>query len=734
MLTRPVVMLLTILALGCGGGTEPPGDTGIAGLWDATITTHGHLLQGLVVTCSVSWAMKIEDIGTPGAPEPFTTVPFTPVISCDNGDQSPWEHRGRGFYVHQDGASVVFLTVARLDTFLVATVSGSTMDGRIGTGFYNDGSLRATRRSGPDPNLEPTTFAVGANYPDMEIAETLRAGSHTENGYGLTLDTLTVAWTSRSPAYATIDPDGLIHGVSPGTAWIVGQVAGLRDSFSMTVLGPAASVEITSGPDSIIVPQGGQLVAIAKDAGGQPLLNRRLTFESSSSAVATIDGSGFIAALEPGTVTLTARSTIVSASRSIRVLPAVATVTLNAASTAVTIGGTRQVTATTRDAQGNVLTGRPVHWEENRDGRLVTIDQNGLVTGVTAGPVTVSAQAEDSIGTLEITVQMDGPLTAIAAGDRHSCALATTGHVYCWGWNDAGQLGPTAIGFTAAALVPSPEHFAAIAANDSHTCALNTAGAAFCWGLPGLGQLGGTPSAQGELVAVTGGLTFTRLVAGYGFNCGLSSGSAFCWGQNGAGQLGRGSSDFLDHTAPAAVVGGHTFTTIATSFYTTCGLTAGGQAWCWGGNEFGQLGLGTQDTLPHPTPVHAAPALTFTAIAPGFDRTCGITTGSGVVQCWGGSTGLDPAPLDATTGYVEIAAGGSNFCRVDGAGIVSCFGVPGLDHLPGQAVTGVKLGLQHACARVVATGRMVCWGDNFFFQLGDGTSAGAGPAEPLGQP
>jgi hypothetical protein len=396
-------MLLTTFALACGGGAEPPSDVGAAGLWDATMTaTRG--LQPPLVTCTIPWVMNIEDLGNPGAPALFTTVPVGARISCEDGFAGPWTYAGATFYVHEAGSEVAILNGA-LDTFVVATISGTSMTGRVGEFYYLDSHFRATRRSGADPNAGPVTFKVGIQYLDMEIAETLRAGSLIQDGYGRTVDTLAVAWTSRSSAYVTVDPDGLLHGVSPGTAWIVGQVAGLRDSFEMTVLPPAASVEFTTAPDSLIVPHGDQFLAVAKDAGGQPMPDRRLTWETSNPAIATVDATGYLTPVAPGTVTVTVHSTVVSASRSVPVLPAVAAVTLSSPSTTVAIGGTLQVTATTKDAQGNVLTGRPVHWEADSDGQVITVDQTGLVTGVAPGTATLSATAEDVTAELEVTVE-----------------------------------------------------------------------------------------------------------------------------------------------------------------------------------------------------------------------------------------------------------------------------------------------------------------------------------------
>jgi alpha-tubulin suppressor-like RCC1 family protein len=732
-LRRAFALLLPVLAAACGGTTEPPGGTDVAGLWTATVKRAGQLPGGQTVSCSVTWAMAIQDFGTSEEPDLFTMVPFTPQVSCDNGFTGPWEYRTYSFIVRQDGPTVLFLSTSRLDTFALATLSGSTMAGQIGSYFYQSATFRATRRSGPDPNLEPGILTVGAGFPDVEIGDTLRVGAQVADGYARPLDSFTVAWTSSVPGFATVDADGLVHGVSPGTTTILGTAAKLRDSVTVTVLPPAASVAITQAPDSMIVPGAYQLAAVAKDPGGQPLYERRLTWGSSNPAVATVDHGGVVSAVAPGSVTITAHSTVVSAGTTVTVLPAVAQIALGSGGTVVPIGGSLQITATTLDSEGHVLTGRPVHWDAG-DGTIISVDADGLTHGVSAGDIKLTVTAENATATLDLSAQMDGPLSSVAAGTAHTCGVTTAGHVYCWGENTVGQLGPTTSApYGRAVLVPSPEHFESLDSRGSHTCALNTAGSAFCWGYNSYGQLGAPSGGSGVVEPVSGGLTFSRLAAGLEFTCGLASGgSAYCWGLNSMGQLGRGTDDVLSNPTPAAVVGGHVFTSIAAGEVTACGLTASGAAWCWGSNQFGNLGLGTQDTEPHSTPVHAASGLTFSVIAPGLRRTCGLTTG-GVVQCWGEGQ-LTPAAFDATSGYTELDAGQVNFCRVDGSGIVSCWGDWNLGNVPLEPAVDVEVGARHACARLVATGKVVCWGENDIGQLGDGEYSSAGPVEPLGQP
>ena len=90
------------------------------------------------------------------------------------------------------------------------------------------------------------------------------------------------------------------------------------------------------------------------------------------------------------------------------------------------------------------------------------------------------------------------------------------------------------------------------------------------------------------------GLEATAVAAGDQHACGLyADGAAYCWGYNEMGQLGDGTNE--DSSSPVAVAGGHTFTTLSAGRYFTCGLDEEGAAWCWGANSLGQLGNGRED-------------------------------------------------------------------------------------------------------------------------------------------
>jgi glucose/arabinose dehydrogenase len=90
----------------------------------------------------------------------------------------------------------------------------------------------------------------------------------------------------------------------------------------------------------------------------------------------------------------------------------VASVTVSPGAVSVVVEQTVQLTATTRDSLGNVLTGRTINWG-SANTSLATVSSNGLVTAVTAGgPVTITATSEGQTGTAAVTVTPKTPVTA----------------------------------------------------------------------------------------------------------------------------------------------------------------------------------------------------------------------------------------------------------------------------------------------------------------------------------
>ncbi len=128
---------------------------------------------------------------------------------------------------------------------------------------------------------------------------------------------------------------------------------------------------------------------------------------------------------------------------------------------------------------------------------------------------------------------------------------------------------------------------------------------------------------------------FVSVSAGADHVCALTDhGQAYCWGSNEFGQLGMGSADAIPHPVPARVIGNAEFTTVVAGLMHTCGLVRDGAAMCWGANDTAQLGDGT--LKPSPGPVRVASDIRFQTIGPGGTHTCAVSV-DGIGYCWGGN-------------------------------------------------------------------------------------------------
>ena len=249
-------------------------------------------------------------------------------------------------------------------------------------------------------------------------------------------------------------------------------------------------------------------------------------------------------------------------------------------------------------------------------------------------------------------------------------------------------------------LIDGNNAFISLANGYYHACALTATGAAYCWGSGFSGQLG-----DGSVIdyraspsVVTGGLRFASVSGGYWHTCGVSvQGAAYCWGNNNWAQLG--DSTRAAHGAPAPVSGAVVFARLAAGGRHTCGLSMAGDAWCWGWNAFGQVGDGTTAMRLTPTPVVSSSRLVFSNIFAGWYHTCGLTA-TGAAYCWGfNAHGQLGDGTTADRAAPTAVVGGLSFAIL----------APGVDHTCG----------------VTTTGAAYCWGSNVYGQLGDGTTTDA---------
>lgn len=238
-----------------------------------------------------------------------------------------------------------------------------------------------------------------------------------------------------------------------------------------------------------------------------------------------------------------------------------------------------------------------------------------------------------------------------------------------------------------AVVVTTPWRSVHASSWSARTCALRADGTAFCWGDNHLGATG-TGVADTIITRPTpvlGGMKFTQLALTVASACGLApDGQAYCWGANDYGELGDGST--LSHGAPAPVQTSERFRMLAAGQTHVCGLTGAGTVFCWGAAGEGQAGVPVAVTSEIRTsPVQVQTAQLFTSIAAGALHTCALTA-DGSAYCWGwneydqggttaGSlTPWTPKPVIGGLHFVSIAAGDQFTCGVTTAGTLTCWG------------------------------------------------------------
>src|SRR5436190_10189456 len=224
--------------------------------------------------------------------------------------------------------------------------------------------------------------------------------------------TVAVSWSVTSGSIIDTSSNGKRHyghykaGPNPGQYKVVatGDPGGVSDTALVTVtLAPVSAGSVAPTAPTILVGATTQLQATTTDSLGNVLTGRTVTWASNNSAV-TVNGNGLATGAGTGSATITATSEGKSGTATVAVTNVpVATVTAAPTSANLQTGQTVQVTATARDASGNVLTGPVITWSGSNTA-AATVTGSGLVTGAGAGSATITATSEGQSGTSSVTV------------------------------------------------------------------------------------------------------------------------------------------------------------------------------------------------------------------------------------------------------------------------------------------------------------------------------------------
>ena len=257
---------------------------------------------------------------------------------------------------------------------------------------------------------------------------TVQLSARVSDASGATLPDRLVFWQSSNDAVARVTSTGLVSGVAAGTATITATSEGKSGTATVTVAAPGpvtTRVDVTPATAGLVVGGTQQLTATPRDAAGAARTGRTIAWTSSDATVASVNGSGLVTAVKPGSATITATADGVSGTAAITVTAAptaptpapapVARVELTPTQATIELGARQTFTARLTDAAGAVLSGRSCTWSggiatsgKNNGRRIFDIEvltaTSARVLGRLEGKATLVATCEGRTGSAVVTV------------------------------------------------------------------------------------------------------------------------------------------------------------------------------------------------------------------------------------------------------------------------------------------------------------------------------------------
>ncbi|HET6679607.1 MAG TPA: Ig-like domain-containing protein [Gemmatimonadaceae bacterium] len=348
-----------------------------------------------------------------------------------------------------------------------------------------------------------TLVRVTPSTASVQTGRTVTLAAEGLDASGAAVPGRQVTWSTGRPSVATVSTAGVVTGVSSGQATITATIDGIEGTSVVSVTAvPAASVSIAPNSGSVV--QGGalQLSATVRDAQGNTLAGRPVTWSSSDESVASVSSSGRVVGIAEGSFTITARSDAASGTGAYTVtrIP-VGRVTVSPVTASIAVGQVQPLTVSLFAADQVTplpVSGRTIAWTSSQPS-VATVSASGSVTGVATGSATITAAVEGKSGTSTVTVTavpiasitiapttasvVEGATTTLVATARDANNNVLAGRTFFWSSSNAAQLSVSQSGVVTAAV-----------GSAGATATINASA-------PGGGAGGSTPSASANVDA-----------------------------------------------------------------------------------------------------------------------------------------------------------------------------------------------------------------------------------------
>ena len=260
--------------------------------------------------------------------------------------------------------------------------------------------------SGPSGPAPVASVEVALAKSSVLVGENTLATATVKDANGSVLSGRGISWASSDPTVATVTTAGQVAALKAGTTNISAASEGRSGAATLTVSRvPVASVVVSLASSALTIGHTTQATASVKDANGNVLPGRAITWSSEFPFIADVNASGLVNAVSAGNVHIIATSEGQFGSATLSVAPpSIASITVTLGSSTIAIGSKTQATAVAKDADGNILAGKVLTLSSDNPS-IATLTQ-GVVTGGSVGTTNITAVAEGVTGSAPITVAL----------------------------------------------------------------------------------------------------------------------------------------------------------------------------------------------------------------------------------------------------------------------------------------------------------------------------------------